>query len=331
MIVVIGSMNLDRTARLERAPEAGETLAIDSMAVAPGGKGGNVAAAAARLGAQVAMLARVGRDADGAYLRRALEEAGVDVAGVEAVDEVATGTAWIWLEASGENRIGIFAGANRTLTPDALAVAAAGPVAPFAPDRLVVLNLEIPPATIESAIGRAHRAGARVLLNLSPVGGLPPSLLCGGDLLVVNGREAAALARRAAPGDLGAAARMAAALRAEGPGTVVVTLGAQGAAAADPHGTIEVAGIPVRAVDTTGAGDAFLGALAAALDAGIGLNEALGVAAATGAFTATRPGAQSAQPSARDLTAFARANGLRLPPLGGDRAGGGAAPRGREG
>jgi ribokinase len=334
VIVVIGSMNFDRIARLRRVPEAGETLAIESLATAPGGKGGNVAAAAARLGARVAMVGRVGQDHEGEELRAALRSAGVDLRAVETADGVATGTAWIWLAADGENRIGVFAGANRTLTPDVLDAVAAGPARPFAPGRLVVLNLEIPLATVEAAVARARRAGARVLLNLSPVGGLRPSILGSCDVLVVNGQEAAQIASESVPEDRQAAARLAAKLREEGPGTVVVTLGALGAAAAHAAGTTEVAAVPVAAVDTTGAGDAFLGALAAALEGGASLELALGAAAAAGAFTATRLGAQSGQPTATELRAFAARHGLSLPALGSaadHREDGGEAPRGREG
>lgn len=334
MILVVGSMNLDRIARLERAPAAGETVAIESLATAPGGKGGNVAAAAARLGARVAMAARVGQDADGDRLRAALAAAGVDVAAVAATPEVGTGSAWIWVEAGGENRIGVFAGANRTLTPAALDALAGGADSPFRTAALVVLNLEIPFATVERAIVLAHAAGARVVLNLSPVGALSPALLGPSDLLVVNGPEAGELLGQTPPADLASAASAAEALRRLGPGTAVVTLGAAGASAAAAGGPHRVAGIAVEAVDTTGAGDAFLGALAAGLDEGLELPRALVLAAAAGAFTATRPGAQSAQPTGAELLAFGRARRLSLPALTG-RAGrpadGGAAAPEREG
>lgn len=337
MILVVGSMNLDRIARLERMPAAGETVAIERLATAPGGKGGNVAAAAARLGARVAMAGRVGQDADGEVLRTALAAAGVDVAAVATTAEAGTGSAWIWVEAGGENRIGVFAGANRTLTPAALDLLDAlggGANSPFRSAAFVVLNLEIPLATVERAIVLAHRAGARVVLNLSPVGALSPALLGPSDLLVVNGPEAGELLGQTPPADLGAAAEAAAALRRLGPGTAVVTLGAAGASAAAPTGPHRVAGVAVEAVDTTGAGDAFLGALAAGLDDGLGLDRALALAAAAGAFTATRPGAQSAQPTAAELLAFGRARRLSLPALAGGagrHADGGAASPEHEG
>ncbi len=332
MILVVGSMNMDRIARLERVPAAGETVAIESLSLAPGGKGGNVAAAAARLGASVAMVARVGNDADGEALRDALRQSGVDVALVGGTDDAGTGSAWIWVDRTGENRIGVYAGANRTLTPAVLDALERGEASPFGRARLVAMNLEIPLATVGRAIALAHAHGARVLLNLSPTGALSPSALGPADVLVVNGPEAAELLAAPAPDDLSAAGEAARQLRAMGPGTAVVTVGAAGAAAADADTVLRAPGVPIEPVDTTGAGDAFLGALAAGLDGGIGLERALNLATAAGAFTATRPGAQSAQPTAAELSAFARARGLALAGLTTrDGGGGDAAPRGRAG
>lgn len=314
MILVVGSMNLDRVARLAVAPGAGETVAIDAISLAAGGKGGNVAAAAARMGAHVAMVARVGQDADGEFLRRALSEAGVDTARVEAAQDAPTGTALIWVERSGENRIGVLAGANATLTP-AVVDALCARTDLFRHARRVVLNLEIPLATARHAIARAHEAGAAVLLNLSPIGPLGPEELAAEDVLVVNGPEAGRLLDLGAPGDISAAEAMAHALRQRGPGTVVVTMGALGVAADASDGPRQVAAVPVEPVDTTGAGDAFLGALAASLDASLALDQALRIAAAAGAFTATRPGAQTAQPTWADLAAWTAQRGFALPDL----------------
>lgn len=333
MIVVIGSMNLDRIARVERFPGAGETVAIGSLTSAPGGKGGNVAAAAARLGARVAMVARVGTDADADVVVGALAAAGVDVSRVEPSRQEATGTAWIWVEATGENRIGVLAGANANLAPDVVErlVAARPPL--LGPKALVVLNLEIPVATVVRSIALAHAAGCRVVLNLSPVGALGPEGLGPDDILVVNGPEAALLAGTSTPTRREAALRLAARLAMRGPGTVVITLGGQGAVAVRHSSRLSTTAVRVQPIDTTGAGDAFLGAFVAALDRGLALAQAIRVAVAAGAFTTTRPGAQGAQPNAEALDRFGRAHGLDLPRLGpaADGAGGAGAPPADEG
>lgn len=328
MILVVGSMNLDRIARVERVPGPGETVPLQAVDLAAGGKGGNAAAAAARMGARVAMLARVGEDADGAFLKAALATAGVDVAAVAETREAPTGTALIWVEASGENRIGVLAGANATLTPAAVDAQSA-PGRLFETSRLVLLNLEIPLATVRHAVDRAHAAGCRVLLNLSPVADLPLDRLGAADAVVVNGPEAAALLGGAPPADLEAALDAARRLVRAGPGTAVVTLGAAGAAAAAAGTEIARPAVPVQAVDTTGAGDAFLGALAAGLDRGLDLESAVAVAMAAAAFTVTRPGAQAAQPTRSQLWAWARRRRLGLPPW--PARGDGPAPAGRGG
>jgi ribokinase len=319
MIVVVGSMNLDRIARVRVAPGPGETVPIEDLSLAPGGKGGNVAAAAARLGAHAAMVARVGADADGERLLAALAGAGVDVRAVEAYAGAPSGTALIWVDRQGENRIGVFAGANAALSPAAVD-ALADAHALFAHARFVVLNLEIPVQTVRHAIDRAHQSGARVLLNFSPIGDLALDALTADDVLVVNGPEAAHLAGGPPPVDLEAAVAVATRLRGVGPGTAIVTLGARGVAAAGAEGEWRTPAVPVDPVDTTGAGDAFLGALAAALDGAIALGPALAIAAAAGAFTATRPGAQTAQPTWAQLWAFARERGLGLADLAAARA-----------
>lgn len=314
MILVVGSMNLDRIARLATAPGPGETVAIDAISLAAGGKGGNVAAAAARLGARVAIVARVGRDPDGEVLRQALADAGCDTAFVETTDDAPTGTALIWVEAGGENRIGVLAGANATLSPQVVdALCARGRLMQRA-DR-VVLNLEVPLATVRHVVALAHGASVPVLLNLSPIGPMRPEELGAADTLVVNGPEAGHLLGGAAPADLGGAARAAEAIRRSGPGATVVTVGSLGLAAATGDGTYQLKALPVRPVDTTGAGDAFLGALAAALDARLDLDSALRIAAAAGAFTATRPGAQTAQPSWPELLAWTAGQKFPLPDL----------------
>jgi len=335
MVLVVGSMNLDRIARVHRAPGPGETVPIDTVALAAGGKGGNVAAAAARLGARVCMVARVGADTDGEVLRTALADAGVDVDAVQATADAPTGTALIWVDAEGENRIGVLAGANATLSPSVIDALAA-PQDLFARAGRIVLNLEIPLASVRHALARAHGAGVPTIVNLSPIAPLSLAHLGTGDTVVVNAAEAGQLLDEAPPTDLAAAVRCAAALCRRGPGTAVVTLGAGGVAASAPDGEHRLAAVPVEPVDTTGAGDAFLGALAAGLDAGLDLGAALRVAAAAGAFTATRQGAQAAQPTRPQLERWARHRGLALPAWGDGRAGaaspaGDAAPRPRAG
>jgi ribokinase len=295
-IVVLGSLNLDLVATVPALPRPGETALGERLLTFTGGKGANQAVAAARLGGRVAMVGRVGADAGGDALVRQLERDGVDVAGVVRDEEEPTGAALIMVDAAGENLIAVARGANGRV--------GAGEVdrAIRAVDRwgLLVLQLEVPLNAVALAIQEARRAGRRVLLNAAPAAPLVPDVLSGLEALVVNESEAAALLGHPVPD---AASGLAAARRLHGAGArlAVVTLGAAGAALCDADGARLAEPFPVTAVDTTAAGDAFVGALAVGLTSGRPAAEAVRLANAAGAAAATRAGAQDSLPRPGDL------------------------------
>ena len=290
-IVVLGSLNVDLVARVPALPRPGETALGRRLETFTGGKGANQVIAAARLGGRAAMVGRVGRDAGGDALLAQLGRDGVDVGGVARDDREPTGTALIMVDDAGENLIAVTAGANGGVgTADVdRALAAAGR------DGLLMLQLEVPLEAVAQAVAARH--GRRVVLNAAPAARLDAALLRGLEALVVNESEAAALLGRALPGP--DAARE---LHAAGAGLAVVTLGAAGAALCDASGTLRVAPFAVTAVDTTAAGDAFVGALAVGLAAGRPPAEAARLASAAGAAAATRAGAQASLPTAEDVT-----------------------------
>jgi ribokinase len=303
-VTVLGSLNTDISLLVPHLPAPGETvLASAGATFGAGGKGANQAVAAARLGAAVSMVGCCGDDEFGARLRAGLAAEGIVVTGLRTVPGVASGLALITVDPAGENSIAVGAGANG-LAGDAEVAAA------FAqPCDVLVLSAEIPVPVLGAALRRARAGGVRTVLNLAPVPEGAAGLLaeCPG-WLVVNAQEAAALAGRpdgSPPQDeaafgADAAGGLAAGL---GGGHVVVTLGAAGAALAGPSGTAMVPGFPVTAVDTVGAGDAFVGALAAALASGLDPAAAVTAACAAGAAAATRRGAQAALPRPADVLA----------------------------
>ena len=287
-IVVLGSLNVDLVTRVPVLPAPGETVLGDRLLTFTGGKGANQAVAAARLGGEVAMVGRVGRDAGGDALLRQLAADGVEASGVDRDREEPSGAALIMVGADGENLIAVAPGANgRVGSADVeRALGAVGT------DGLLVLQLEIP----RDAAERAIRQCRHVLLNAAPAAPLPLELLRGLNALVVNESEAAALLGRSAPGVAAAAA-----LHAAGCALAVVTLGAAGAAFCNADGARVAEPFAVRAVDTTAAGDAFVGALAVALAGGRPAAEAVRFANAAGAAAATRAGAQESLPRLEDL------------------------------
>ncbi|MEE1928920.1 ribokinase [Streptomyces sp. TRM 70351] len=293
-VLVVGSANADLVTVVGRHPAPGETVLGSDLTVHPGGKGANQAVAAARLGAATALLARVGDDAHGRLLTASLREAGVHTGRLLTGGEAPTGVALITVGAAGDNTIVVSPGANARLSPDDVAAAREA----FAAASVVSLQLEVPVETVSKAVAVAVAAGTRVVLNPSPPAALPPEVLAACDPLVVNEHEA----RLLAGGDAGAApAGWAAALRRLGPRSVVVTLGAAGALVSCAGGTACVAAPPVTAVDSTGAGDAFTGALAWRLARGDALPDAVRVAVRVGALAVTRAGAQPSFPTAAEL------------------------------
>ncbi|MEO8753977.1 MAG: ribokinase [Casimicrobiaceae bacterium] len=283
MVIVFGSINLDLVARVERIPAPGQTLSATAFAMAPGGKGANQALAARRAGAEVALFGAVGRDTFAAAALANLVAAGVRLDGIMPVDG-ATGIALINVDDRGENAITVVPGANH------LARAAQVPDALLARGNTLLMQLEVPIAEVEALAARAHRAGARVVLNAAPAMHLSPALLCDVDVLIVNEHEASSFAMNwAIPAD---------------PMTFFAYAGEQFGLAAvltlGPRGALTVLdGQPVRAeparvevLDTTGAGDALAGALAAALDRGVALQGALAEGVSAGAYACTHHGAQ---------------------------------------
>lgn len=309
-LLVVGSANADLVIDVERRPGAGETVLGGDLAVHPGGKGANQAVAAARLGARTALLARVGDDGHGRLLLDSLRTAGVATAGV-LTGGAPTGVALITVDPSGDNSIVVSPGANGRLTPGDVRDADRL----LRTSRVVSAQLEIPLETVVEVVRRLPEGG-RFVLNPSPPRPLPREVLAACDPLIVNEHEAKVILGGAAAGD--APEDWARSLLAEGPRSVVVTLGAEGAlvasaADADEAGDgdgegdgVEVARVaPVRvdAVDTTGAGDAFTAALAWRLGTGATLAEAAGYAARVGAAAVTRRGAQESFPTGAEVGA----------------------------
>jgi ribokinase len=288
MLLVFGSINVDLVFRVAALPGAGETVLGDSYVTVPGGKGANQAVAAARSGAKVRMVGRVGRDGFAAVALGGLRGAGVDTTGV-AVDEAPTGCAVIGVDARGENQIMVASGANAHVAADQVDDALLGPQTTLA------LQMEVPAAETAALIARARRRGARIVLNLAPALPLPDEALRAVDVLVVNGGEARSLAKAnglAATEGAGLAGVLAQALGM----TVVMTLGKEGAAAAGRDGTWQVGALPIQAIDTTGAGDAFSGVLAASLDTGLRVDAALHRASVAAGLACLSLGAQTSLP-----------------------------------
>ena len=304
-IVVLGSLNVDLVAQVPHLPRAGETIMAESLQTFPGGKGANQAAAAARLGGNVAIIGRVGSDAFGAMLLESLARDGVDISGVARDPQAPTGTALILVDPQGENVITVAAGANARLGPDEIRRALESVDA----DGLLVLQLEIPPEIAQQAIDAARQKGVRTLLNAAPAGRLDRSVLRGLDVLVVNEPETAALVGRPVE-DARAAERAAVELHDLGAGLAVVTLGAAGSVFCIDGRAELVNPFTIEAVDSTAAGDAFVGALAVALSDGVPVREAVRLANAAGAGAASKAGAQSSLPDRADL---ARLFGVQWP------------------
>ncbi|QIK08920.1 ribokinase [Streptomyces sp. ID38640] len=298
-VLVVGSANADLTVRVDRRPGAGETVLGTDLVESAGGKGANQAAAAARIGGRTALLARVGGDAYGELLLGAQRAAGTDVTPVIVDGTARTGTAMIIVDPDGDNSIVVSPGANAALTPQDVAAAKDT----IAASAVVSLQLEIPMESVRATAAAAEQAGTRVVLNPSPAptADLAPELLSVADPLVVNEHEARQLSGLTD----GTPTEWAQALRDRGARSVVVTLGGDGALVLDASGAENVPGVRVKAVDTTGAGDAFTGALATRLARGDALPEAARFAVRVGAAAVTKPGAQPSYPTRAELEVLA--------------------------
>ncbi|MFF1836907.1 ribokinase [Streptomyces sp. NPDC058231] len=283
-IAVLGSTNMDLVTYVARAPELGETVTGREFRTVPGGKGANQAVAAARAGGDVMMIGAVGDDEYGAELRAGLEHAGVDTDLLHTV-EGPSGTAHIVVDDTGGNAIVVIPGANGTITS-----IGPGEVAAIAGADLLLLQLELPLSAVVAGAQAARAHGVRTILTPSPVQELPPELLAVVDVLVPNEHEAAALSGCSEP-------HAAAEVLLHRVPEVVITLGAKGClyAARDAEAVLFPAP-EVEAVDTTGAGDTFVGALSVAFGEGRPVPEALAWASSAAALCVQRPGASTSMP-----------------------------------
>ncbi|KAB0498183.1 MULTISPECIES: ribokinase [Pseudomonas] len=298
-VVVIGSLNMDLVTRAPRLPRGGETLIGQSFATVSGGKGANQAVAAARLGAQVSMVGCVGSDAYGEALRGALLAEQIDCQAVSTVED-SSGVALIVVDDNSQNAIVIVAGANGALTPEVIdrfdAVLQAADV--------IICQLEVPDATVGHALKRGRELGKTVILNPAPASRpLPADWYAAIDYLIPNESEASALS--GLPVDtLSTAETAAARLIAMGAGKVIITLGSQGSLFADGKRFEHFPAPKVKAVDTTAAGDTFVGGFAAALAAGKSEADAIRFGQVAAALSVTRAGAQPSIPTLPDVQAF---------------------------
>jgi ribokinase len=293
MLLVFGSINVDLLFQVETLPRPGETVLCPGYEVAAGGKGANQAAAAARAGAAVRVVGSVGDDGFGRFARAALAIAGVDCASITA-SRRATGVAVIGVDRAAENQIIVASGANLDTSAEQVKDV------DLAPGVTVLCQNEIRPEATFALLERARACGARTVLNLAPAGQVPARSLDALDYLVVNEIEGRVVAGRS--GEVAAAA-FAQDLARQHDLTCVVTLGAAGALAVGPDFALRVPVLPIEAIDTTGAGDAFVGVLAASLDLGHDLEGALRRASVAAGLACTRLGAQTSQPTAAEIEA----------------------------
>jgi ribokinase len=291
-IIVVGSSNTDMVVQLRRLPAPGETLLGGRFRMAAGGKGANQAVAASRAGGQVGLIARVGRDDLGDRALAGLVKEGIDVRAVVRDASESSGVALILVSADGENSIAVSPGANGRLS----AAQVLRSKQAFSGASIVLLQLETPLASVQTAARLARKAGARVILNPAPAQPLPTALLRNVSILTPNESEAESMTGIRVTTDA-SAARAARRLHEQGVETVIITLGARGAFVSGDSLSERVAGFPAEAIDTTGAGDVFNGALAVALAEGLALRHAVQFANAAAARSVTRRGAQASAPA----------------------------------
>lgn len=308
-IVEVGSLNMDLVVRMPRIPKPGETLLGGVFATFPGGKGANQAVAAARLGAMVTMVGRVGADAFGRELLTLLKEEGIETRFIGVDEKAATGVALIEVDEHGQNSIAVASGANFTVT----AAEIERSLAEIPVFDLLVMPLETPLETIYCAARMAKQKGARVILNPAPAQILADDLLALIDIIIPNEYEAATITGIDLQGednfhDAGTA------LLKKGVGSVILTLGSRGAyileGFAEAPITRMLPAYSVEALDTTAAGDCFVGALAVGLAEGKTLAEAAGFACAAAAISVTRMGAQPSMPTRAETERFIRERSL---------------------
>ena len=300
-VLVIGSANMDFTVAVPELPREGQTVMGGSFYTSHGGKGANQAVAARRLGAQVRFLGGIGTDPQGDQIVRQFEAEGIPIDGLIRMEDAATGVALIVVDGEGRNQIAVAPGANLRLSPEA----ARAHETLLLTAKVLLCQLEIPLETVQWALAAAREHAVLTILNPAPACALPDSVLSLVDCLTPNAAEAERLSGVSVDGP-GSAARAAQRLLARGPKRVIVTLGSQGVLYCDGQAAMHYPAFPVQAVDTTGAGDAFNGALAVGLAAGGSWPEALPLANATAALTCTKRGAQASFPARAEVEAFLR-------------------------
>jgi ribokinase len=294
MIVVFGSLNIDMVMQVEVMPRPGDTVLCPAYKMVAGGKGANQAAAAAKAGASVKLFGKIGDDEFGRVVLNSLEESNVDLVGVENTSDVPTGCANVVVDAQGENMITVASGANlqakEKTIPDFL----------LAKGTTLLLQMETPVEENWKLIRRSKKFGAKILLNLAPVYEVPQDILRAVDYLILNQHEAALLALRLGY-DVISSSSTAKRLAAHYGMTCIVTLGSQGAVACSPDETWEVKAMEIDPIDTTAAGDAFVGVLAASLDQDMKLDEALRRASVASGLTCLNRGAQVSLPAHQQI------------------------------
>jgi ribokinase len=298
-IIVVGSLNMDFVAQVDRLPLPGETVLGGGFRTIPGGKGANQACAAGRLGGRVRMVGRVGDDVCGEQLRASLGAAGVDVDAVRSIDATPSGVALIVVQANGQNQIVVAGGANGLLAPSDVESALGD-----AEGGYLLLQLETPLDTVAAAAAIGKRQGMTVILDPAPARALPPSLLARVDILTPNESEALVLlGRREATVSLEEAPDVARALRNLGVSTVILKLGGNGAFLSSASAQQHFATSRVDVLDATAAGDTFNGALAVALAEGKSVADAIAFANAAASLSVARFGAQASIPTRAEVDA----------------------------